>query len=485
MSEVNRNEPSPLERLDVITKRLAGGDAAAAAANPTEQPAPESKDASAAADARLEQTSRVGLARGLERLARASKNFRHLGADRVLDDPRAFLRQKNAAGAFVVQDHELEVMMQTLLAQKASDDVTPVSDEVRTGFLSAASKGAFGARSEVLSRALDTGGSGATLIRTDLDPFLWESYLRTFPVAERFARVPANGLKHTYEVRTAIPDGSTTNDIGDFSGNFSNSTFVREESTRIAIIVSPVAIGLKLALAVQQSGMGFNLQGSDNLEVMGAMRGIARKKQTLLCQGNSSTAAQTLDDEDGLYVATDHDGLRTLLKGGSTSLTKDDAQSYRRTLRRVSAQIRNAGGEARNIIVLVSEGVAIVIDEELEEFYRITNGRPGGGVDTNLSANGIRLGSDVLSEIVPVPADAQNRGLGHYTFGGNPTEDMYVLDATGVRIPYLGSPTPSILELPMGFDLKLARTFVPFEMSGLMVHVKGFHRKVRVPKQTV
>src|SRR3712207_8269908 len=56
---------------------------------------------------------------------------------------------------------------------------------------------------------------------------------------------------------------------------------------------------------------------------MGAMRGIARKKQTLICQGNSSAAAQTLDDEDGLYSATDHDGLRTLLKGRSEEHTSE------------------------------------------------------------------------------------------------------------------------------------------------------------------
>ncbi len=119
------------------------------------------------------------------------------------------------------------------------------------------------------------------------------------------------------------------------------------------------------------------------------------------------------------------------------------------------------------------------------ELYRITNGRPGGGVDTNLSANGLRLGSNVLSEIVPVAADTQDAGVGHYTFGGKPTEDAFVLDVTGVKIPYIGSPTVTMLEIPMGTFQNLTRTFVPFEMSGLIVNVKNFHRKVRVGKQTV
>ena len=488
MADENTNQPTTLDRLEAITKRLSGGDAAAIATNPQEQAAPLSKDAGAAPDgAARERDTGDKLAKGFQALAKISKSFRHLDTDKALDDPRGFLRRKNAeTGAFLVADHELELMIQSLLARKAGDDdVTGVPDVVRGQLIEAAAKGGLGGQSQLVQRALDT-TSGAPLIRTDIEPFLYEAYLREFPAAERFARVPANGLVHTYEVRTAIPDGSTTDDIGDFSGAFSNSTYVRAASTRIAIIVSPVAIGLKLALAVQQSGMvNFNLQGNENLEVMGAMKGIARKKQTLILQGNSSTAAKTLDDEEGLYNANDHDGLRQLLKDGTTSLTKDAGDSYRRTLRRVAAQIRNAGGSARNIIALCSEGVEIVIDEELEEFYRITNSRPDGGVDANLSANGIRLGSKYLSEIVTVPADAQNRGMGYYTFGGNVVEDIDVLDTTGVKIPYLGSPTPTILELPMGFDLKLARTFVPFEMSGLMLQIAKFHRKIRVPKQTV
>jgi hypothetical protein len=487
MADAVIEKPTTLDRLEAIAKRLTGGETAAAATNPDGQPAPVNKDAGGATDA--VQQERIGgdrLAKGFQSLAKLSKSFRHLDTNKALDDPKGFLRQKHAGtDTFVVGDVELELMIQALLAQKAGDDVEGVSDAVRTGLLGAAAKGNLGGHSDVVRRALDT-TSGAPLIRTDIEPFLYEAYLREFPVAERFARVPANGLVHTYEVRTAIPDGTTTNDIGDFSGAFTNSTYERDASTRISIIVSPVAIGLKLALAVQQSGMvNFNLQGNDNLEVMGAMKGIARKKQTLILQGNSSTAARTLDDEDGLYNALDHDGLRKLLMDASTSLTKDAGDSYRRTLRRIAAQIRNAGGSARNIVAFCSEGVQIVIDEELEEFYRITNSRPDGGVDTNLSANGIRLGSKELSEIVTVPAGSQGSGMGYYTFGGNVVEDIDVLDTTGVKIPYLGSPTPTILELPMGFDLKLARTFVPFEMSGLMLQIAKFHRKIRVPKQTV
>lgn len=489
MSEAT-NQPSTLDRLEAVLKQLRGGDAAQAATNPNPEtvPAPTSK-AVDPEDGFAVKEARVGgdkLAKSFLTLARANKGFHQLGADRVLEDPRAYLRRKKAGtDTYEVSDATLELMIQTLLLQKASDAEGITDDRVTGKLIDAASKGAFGSNSEVVMKDLDV-TSGAALIRTDIEPLLWEAYLREFPAAEQIGSIPSNGLVHTYDVRTAIPQAVTLNNIGDFSGAFSNSTFVRQAMSNIAIIASPTAIALKLALAVRQSGMtSFNLEGSNNLEVMGAMTAIARKNQSLMLQGNQSTAAKTLDDEEGLYDAQGFDGLRTILKAAGTSITKAGGDTYRSLLRRAAAQIRNSGGSARNIIALMSEGVEIELDKELETFYRITNGRPQGGVDTNLSANGYQLGSKHLSQIVTVPSDSQSSGMGYYTFAATATEDIDVLDTTGIKFAYLGSPTPTMLELPMGYNNKLSRVFVPFLMNGLVVHIAGFQRKIRVPKTTV
>lgn len=488
-NEQQSTQPSALERIEALMKSIKGGQAAQSAAAPASTPetvvTPGGED-----DEFAVKEARVGknaLSKGLLRLARTSKAFHHLGADRVLEDPRGFLRQKKAGSEqYVVSDNDLEVMIQTLLTQKAgNDDGEPLSDLQRTGLIAAASKGAFGQQSELLQRTLDT-TSGAPLIRADIEPFLYEGYLREFPVAERFGRKRANGLTHSYEVRDAIGQAKTLNNLGDFSGAYSNSTFHKEASTRIAIIASPTSISYVLALAVQQSGMAaFDLQGNDNLEVMGAVTAIARKKQTLILQGNQTVAAKTLDDEEGLFNALDHDGLRLLLKGAATSITKADDESFTRVIKRAAWQIRNAGGSARNIVVLCSGGIEIEIDEELMQFYRIPGGRPAGGVDTNLSGNGLRLTGKDVSEIVAVPADTQDCGMGHYTFGGEATEDLDVIDVTGIKIPYIGSPTVTMLEIPMGTFQNLTRTFVPFEMTGLMVPLRNFHRKIRAARQTL
>lgn len=489
----DQQPPTTLERLEAITKRLRAGEAAQTAAKPPAPPDPatatsknvDPNDEFAAKEARV---GNVPLAKSFLRLARANKAFHHLGADKVLENPRAYLRQKNAEGVYIVSDSELEVMMQTLLAAGPGQDEQGIpNDLVRGKLLEGTQKGVFGANNNWLQKTLnDASGTGAVLIRTDIEPFLYEAYLREFPAAERIAPTPSNGIVHTYDVRTAIPTAQTLNNVGDFSGAFSNSTFVRQASSNIAIIAAPVSIALKLALAVQQSGMvSFNLQGSDNLEVMGAMTSIARKNQSLLLQGNKSTASKTLDDEEGLTDANAYDGLRAILKDASTSITKSGGDTYRALLRRAAAQIRNAGGSSRNIIALCSEGGQIAIDAELEEFYRITNGRPAGGVDLNLSANGFRLGSKELSEIVSVPADAQSAGMGYYTFNSAVVEDIDVLDVTGCKFAFLGSPTPTILELPMGYNNQLGRVFVPFLMNGLVVHIANFQRKIRIPQQTV
>jgi hypothetical protein len=52
-----------------------------------------------------------------------------------------------------------------------------------------------------LRKALDTSG-GAALIRQDLEPLLYELYIREFPAWDRFSKEPANGLVHAYNRAT-------------------------------------------------------------------------------------------------------------------------------------------------------------------------------------------------------------------------------------------------------------------------------------------
>jgi hypothetical protein len=485
--------PSTLDRLEAITKRLTGGAAASAATTPstpatvTEQK-PTSKDMGTT-DAPVD--TQTSLQKNFEFLAKSRREFRQLGADRVLEDPRSFLRRRDEKGNYVVQDFELEMMVRTLMARdgREVEEARPLASDAQGAhkFYGVASKGALGPDGDMVRKSLDVGGgSGGPLIRTDLEQMLWEIYLRTFPVAERIQRVRSNGLVHSYVKRTAVPAAVTANSLGDFSSAFDSSTY-GTASADIAIILSAVGIGLKLAAAVEQSGMvGFDLSSGGNLEVVGAVTSIAKKNQTLILQGNKNTSTKTKDDEEGATDANAFDGLRSLLKGATTSSTKANGDTFIDTLRRAAISMLNAGGSARNIVAFCSLLVENAINGEMDNFYRVTNQAAQGGFDANLAANGIKLVGKYLSEIIGVPADAQTNGMGYYNFnpgsGSAVYEDIDLLDLTGVAMAWLVSETPTILELPLGYNNTLARCFVPFLMNGLVCHTVGFQRKIRVPQ---
>lgn len=493
-----------MSRLEGVAKKLAGGKEAALASNPPAgQEKPEVDSKAHGSDPFETKEARFGdnsLAKCFLGLARADKQFHHLGADKVLENPRDYLRKRHGAeagplaGQYVVSDADLEAMIGTLLQRGQGKAGVPVVEFLSRGaggynagaqvLDGAAQKGMFGQGGEMVRKALDT-TVGGPLIRTDLDPLVYEAYLRDFPAAEVIRRIPANGKVHTYNQRTAPGTASTIGELGDMSGAATNSTYGQEQNSNISIIVSPRAIGLKARYAIQQSGMGYNVDGNDNLEIMGGLTAIANKNQSLMLQGNKTTAAKTLDDEEGLTGANDYDGLRTMLKDAGTSLTKAAGESYADAINRAVGQIMNAGGSVRNLLVLMSVGVRFQVNVEMQQFLRVNDRAPAGGLDTALSANGIVTLGEWLTRIMSVPAASQSQGLGYYTFGGNVVEDVDVIDPNGLAFAYLGSGTPVILELPIGFNNVLSQVYYPFLMNGLVCYIKAFHRKVRVPQQTI
>jgi hypothetical protein len=67
-----------------------------------------------------------------------------------------------------------------------------------------------------------------------------------------------------------------------------------------------------------------------------------------------------------------------------------------------------------------------------------------------------------------VPGDS----IGHYTattFSNKDVADLYVLDDSTIALPYLGSPGPSVLEIPPGVSGQLTRLFIIYLFNGLAV----------------
>lgn len=431
-------------------------------------------------------------------------DFAVLGATKTLDNPYHYLRAKNADGSYVVTTSQLE---QILLGVKAFNDgdgeiKTKVANgamtlkdwmsrsgepsAIQNGLHNEVEKGVFGQNNVYMKSALDSSG-GAALIRTDLEPMLHEIFLRQFPGLDAIPKIPANGLVHSFVQQTAIGTASIVSEVGSLSATESTGTYGVNTSTNIAVLASQRTVGLKMQYASRQSGMNFNLGGSQNTEVTSALRAIAKLAQTLVFQGNQNSGASSAvaDDEDGLYNANGLTGLRQQLKGGSYSITKSSSDTYLNTLRKAVGQLINAGADLSSVIMFLSVGAQNAIDGELEQFFTMPKGTEGSPFPTNFGSSGLRMLQDIIMRSKMVPAGAQAEGIGYYTYSAAATEDIYVMDPEGVKMPYLGSPTPVILELPLGSNNILGNIFIPFWMTGLALYALAFNRKIRIPRQTV
>jgi hypothetical protein len=434
-----------------------------------------------------------GLRKSFENAAQANRSLKHFTTNDAMDNPIRYLRQRekdrNGIERYTVSNAELEALFVTLANKGYGKEGTPFDEwggpqlsAIQTGFEGAfANKGFSKGVGDLVSKALDTGSSGGPLIRQDLEPIIYEAFLRSFPGLDRVRKIPANGLLHRYNQRTAPGTASLVADVGDLSGIYSNSTFSQQANSNIAIMAAPRSISLKLQYAVAQSGMSYDLIGNDNLEVIGASYAIASLAQALYAQGNYSTAGRTVNDEEGAYSTLGTDGLRTLLKGGSTSLTKAATDTYMGIINRAVGQIGNVGGSLEDLLLMMSYNTKLQVSSELMNFLRVMAGDANGAFPTNLGANGLVTLADWSAKILTIPASSQATGLGYYTYGGSTVEDITVMDPNGQAMAYLGSPTPTVLEMPVAFNNTLAKTYIMFYMAGLVLYIPSFNRKIRVP----
>ena len=487
---MSRNLEDILESLNTNVQAMNNGQKAASAAG-TSPVAEADIESKAVTPEQLNQKFVDPLRKNFEDLAEFG--FRSLGSDKVLTDPYDFIRGKSAEGLPRVNNAQLGGMIAALLEKGSGKQGVPLGEwmnrsgqrgAIEANLESALSKGEFGESGAAVSKALNTAGnSGGPTIRTDLEPIMREAYLKSFPVAEHIASIPANGLVHSYNVKTATGEAVTVSELGDLTSADSDSTFVRKANANIAIIASRRAISLKLQYASMQSGMNFNLAGAENTEVMSAITAIARKNQALILQGNYTTASKTLNDEDGLTDVNSFDGLRTLLK--TTGITQSSENLYD-LIDRAVGQILNAGGDVSSILGLMSVGAKRVLNGELLQFLRILKSdSDSGGTPLNMVSTGLLTVADTLAKMLAIPASAQNQGVGHYTLSSVATEDVFIVDPAGMALAYLGSMNPVILELPVGFNNALSNVYIVFLMNGLVLYIDGFHRKIRIAKTTV
>lgn len=317
-----------------------------------------------------------------------------------------------------------------------------------------------------ITRALDSTGS-APLIRQDLEPVIYEMFIRNFPAYERFPKEPANGLVHAYNRTTSFGGASFMGELG----TVTDSVAVYERATTpITILATRRGVTIKAVAAVNAGGMAWN---PEQMEMQAALRAISYTMQKTIFQGNStvSTADPGGADEDGAYDVYAFDGLRKLLKSNTLSVDPTVSTDMRSVFNDAVIQsIQSAGSPKIAYLDPIAKGQ---FDVQQDKNIRYSNEfvNVGVGVTTNVvnTANG-------PIPLFIVPGDA----IGTYTHSAKTVSDVYFLDESVFSIPYLGSEGPTILDIPMGVGGQLTRQFIVFGMWGFAAKALQFSRKVRV-----
>lgn len=318
-----------------------------------------------------------------------------------------------------------------------------------------------------LTKALDTSGATA-LIRQDLEPILYELYVREFPAWERFAKEPANGLVHAYNQITDFGDAQFMTELGTVTDDV--STYVRK-TTNVAVIATRRGTSLKSQFAVRAGGMSWS---PEQLELQGGLRAIAHRMQKTIFQGQATNSGGLSSTEDGAYDANSFDGLRSILNQAiakDVDPTAGTPENIREFVDRAAEEVMNAGGSVSNIYLRPTEKVTFDLQQDDNVRYMNSWVNVAPGVLTN-AVNTV-FGPLPLTVI---PGDS----IGTYTRSGTSRADMYLLDESSISLPYLGSEGVTVLDIPIGISGQLTHLFIMFGMWGLAVKALPFSNKVRV-----
>lgn len=329
-------------------------------------------------------------------------------------------------------------------------------------------------------KALDSAGASA-LIRQDLEPMLYEVFIRQFPAYDRFAKEPANGLVHAWNQITAYGDAKFMAELGTVTDD--TSTYARK-TTNVAILATRRGISLKSQFAVMAGGMAYNPEA---IELQGGLRAISHRMQKTIFEGQAADSGGTASNELGLYDANAFTGLRSTLNTADAyavdpATAPTTTGSFRKAIDAALLPIVQAGG-AKPSIIWGHPQEKITFDEQQD-----TNVRLVGPEYVNIGVGATAQVFNTIAGQIPfavVPGDS----ISKYTYtgstingvsNGNEVRDLYMLDESTINLVYLGSPGPTVLEIPVGISGQLTHLYIIFLMNGLAVKVLPFSNKIRV-----
>lgn len=333
-----------------------------------------------------------------------------------------------------------------------------------------------------VQKALTTDGASA-LIRQDLEPILYEVFVKLFPMAGALETEPANGLVHAYDRTTSFGQAQW---IGELDTVVDDRGVYERQFTNIGILATRRGVSLKSQFAVLAGGAGFN---PERLELTAGMRAMSAGLQTAMLRGNWLDPTGTAVNEIGAYDPDSIDGFRKLLNSAYAVNVDPSAYdptdfsaggSLRRAFDSAIQPIVDAGGGQGGLVIYGSTADQIRFDEQQETKERIIlTGEP-----QELTVGERALKVKTVAGVLPfigIPGGY----IGSYLptsnpFGGSYARDAYVLDLGTMSRPYLGAEGPTVLEIPVGVSGQLSHLFIIFMMTGLKVAIPTFNSKVRI-----
>lgn len=323
-----------------------------------------------------------------------------------------------------------------------------------------------------IARALDT-GTAAALIRQDLEPILYELFVREFVGFDRMRKEPANGLTHTWQQTTDYGDAQFMGELGTVSDD--RSTYVRQ-TTNVAIIATRRGVSLKSQFATIQSGSGFN---PEQLELTGGMRALSHRLQYQIFSGHGTDNTGTATNEKGLYDANGFTGFRAILNTARAKNVDPIAttpEDMRRAINQAAVEVMQQGG--RVSMMWGSPLDKEVFDAQQDKNVRYINDLVDVGVGVTTNAVNTVFGALPYGVLIGDP-------IGAYVPASLPSgwtnaRDLYLLDESTITMPYLGSEGPTVLDIPIGISGQLTHLFIIFGMWGLAVKAPTFSNKVRI-----
>jgi hypothetical protein len=323
----------------------------------------------------------------------------------------------------------------------------------------------------VISKVLDTTG-GAALQRQDLEPILEQLFVKTFPAWQRIRKVPANGLVHAWNQITAYGDAEFMTELGTVTDD--NATYVRQ-TTNIAQLATRRGVTFREQLAVPAGGMSWNPQ---QIEIEQGLIAMAHKMQKTIFQGQASNSGGTASNELGLYDPNGFTGLRSILNTADAvnfqPYLTSNPDAFAAAIGATIVPITNTGGAVPSVVYMRAQESQLLTDSltSIQRSVDRTEFVPGMTVPAIATSVG-------LVPIVGVPGDSIGTYTATSTFDGNTVADLYVLNESSIAVPYLGSPGPSVLEIPPGVSGQLTRLFILYLFGGLAVFSIPFNNKAR------